>query len=465
MTTKRYGCAAAVMDGKLFIVGGWDGKDRLSSCEVLTTAKPVSPFYTKLIQKDDRNIHLKITELISIIEDIHQVKFIYTLIRGAYRLGYIEEDKYVQYVISALECAARSTTCADAVVIFKLLLDKAEEDGIIGKAKKYKLDREAEVTHTSNAPFVKDLWERIQGLEMRVEGLEARTERLEACFQDMHLCLVKLQKGIIFKHKVDVVTGMMSSVLNAISFGVLGSATSGAMQLALNNIVDFGDISHVQEVVKNSRDVTVHDALNHALTVAEKVGSQRLYQDAEEGKSILKGTMHAQLIAAANNGNPLMAVAITAHIVSNTEASLVTNDENIISSPPEKPKGLVNRVHALEQELSLENIPTAIIKRVENLELQIFDKIRRGILGERITALEEELECTKNRVKALEQELCLENVPTAIIKRVENLEVNIYDEIHSGFLGRRITALEEQLNVKVGYPRFFQKIYRYLGST
>ena len=227
MTTKRSGCAAAAADGKFVVVGGYYGKDYLSSCEVLTIAKPVSPFYTKLIQKDDRNIHSKITELISIVEDVHQVKFIYTLIRSAYRLGYLEEDKYVQYMISALERAARSTTCTAAVVIFKLVLDKAEEDGIIGKAKKYKLDREAEVTHTANAPFVKDLWEHIhanttwiQGLEMRVEGLEARTERLEtrterleACVQDLHLCMVKLQEGIIFKHKVEFATGMMTCVL------------------------------------------------------------------------------------------------------------------------------------------------------------------------------------------------------------------------------------------------------------
>merc|ERR1712012_1011557 len=138
----------------------------------------------------------------------------------------------------------------------------------------------------------------------------------------------------MYKHKVEAVTGMMSAVLNAFSFGVLGSAVSAATKLTLNNIVDFGDISHIRDVAKNIDDVSVHDALNHALTVAEKVGSQRLNQHANEGRNILKGKLHAELIAAANDGNPLMAVAITAHIVSNTEASPVTIHENVTSCPP-----------------------------------------------------------------------------------------------------------------------------------
>merc|ERR1712154_554676 len=153
---------------------------------------------------------------------------------------------------------------------------------------------------------------RIQGLEMRVKGLEARTEnievrieRLETCCKDFHQCLVKLQKGIIFKHKVEAATGMMSSALNAVSFGVLGSAASGAMKLAINSIVDFGDVSHIQDVVNNIGDVTVHSALDHALSTADQLGSQRLYQQAKKGKTKLKGKLHAELIAAANNGNSL----------------------------------------------------------------------------------------------------------------------------------------------------------------
>eukprot|EP00957_Ditylum_brightwellii_P197868 15073450-Ditylum_brightwellii.AAC.1 len=33
MHTKRSGCAAAVLNGQLFVLGGYDGKKRLSSAE------------------------------------------------------------------------------------------------------------------------------------------------------------------------------------------------------------------------------------------------------------------------------------------------------------------------------------------------------------------------------------------------------------------------------------------------
>ena len=63
MTTQRCGCAAALMDRKLFVGGERDcNLNYLSLCEVLPIEKPVSSFYTKLLEKDDHDNHSKVTE-------------------------------------------------------------------------------------------------------------------------------------------------------------------------------------------------------------------------------------------------------------------------------------------------------------------------------------------------------------------------------------------------------------------
>ena len=117
----------------------------------------------------------------------------------------------------------------------------------------------------------------------------------------------------------------------------------------------------MQDVMRKIRDASVRCALDHAQTIAEQVGCERLCSEANKVECTLKRTLHAQLIATANDGTPLMVVAIMAHIVSNTETSPVAIHDNVIS---------------------LENVPTTIIEGVKNLEFNIIRK----------TAPEEEIE-------------------------------------------------------------------------
>ena len=58
----------------------------------------------------------------------------------------------------------------------------------------------------------------------------------------------------------------------------------------------------MQDVVKTIDDVTIRSTLDHALTAAEQVGSQRIYQQAKECKTKLKGMLNAERFADANYG-------------------------------------------------------------------------------------------------------------------------------------------------------------------
>merc|ERR1712232_1477180 len=84
-----------------------------------------SQFYIKLMDNKNRDINRKITELIESIEDVHQMKFFYTLVSNAYRMNEIKEEDRVKHIKKGLEVAALKAVDEDAFIIFKRILDKA----------------------------------------------------------------------------------------------------------------------------------------------------------------------------------------------------------------------------------------------------------------------------------------------------------------------------------------------------
>eukprot|EP00957_Ditylum_brightwellii_P012660 956899-Ditylum_brightwellii.AAC.1 len=152
---------------------------------------------------DDRPIHCKIEELTGLVEDVHQIKFLYTLINTYYRLGYLGREERKNYTTRALK---------------KVVLDKTLRDGAIDDYTSKWLDREAEVCHTSHAPFVKDIWNnlnmleaRIKMVETRMNKIETRVQKLEQVTTDVVRSLQQLQKGIRFHRKADIAVGMMTA--------------------------------------------------------------------------------------------------------------------------------------------------------------------------------------------------------------------------------------------------------------
>eukprot|EP00957_Ditylum_brightwellii_P124834 9515632-Ditylum_brightwellii.AAC.1 len=100
---------------------------------------------------------------------------------------------------------------------------------------------------------------------MRINKIEKRVETLEKVTTDVVHSLQQLQRGIRLHKKVDIAVGLMTAILNAMSFGVVGSATQGILGTALNSIVDFGDLSHIQCVVESFADVSIKNVFEAAL--------------------------------------------------------------------------------------------------------------------------------------------------------------------------------------------------------
>lgn len=327
MKTPRAGHAAVVVDGTLYAIGGRSEKNRrsvivqqLSSMESLKLQPELQPelqpksyskFFEKIFEKDDRNVLFKCEELMTIVEDVHQMKFLYTFINTHHCTNSINLQDCKRYITKCLEKIALSTTDRDAIAIFKQLLDKAKQDGFINNHEYYSLESKAVVAHVGAASFVKEIWKSIHGLQTRVTTLENRVDVLDVKVEGLEQVndniidsIKMLQKGIRRKQKIEAVTGMMSAVLNSISFGLAGSAFQGAMGIAISNIVDFGDISHIHTVVKSISDVTVHEAFQAGIETVANRGDDALYDASRKSREILN-----------KQDNPLFAIVVSAQLI------------------------------------------------------------------------------------------------------------------------------------------------------
>ena len=58
-----------------------------------------------------------------------------------------------------------------------------------------------------------------------------------------------LKAGLVFKKRVEAVGNLLSGILNALSFGIAGSAIQATLALSVARIVDFGSIVHIRNAV------------------------------------------------------------------------------------------------------------------------------------------------------------------------------------------------------------------------
>jgi len=408
MQTRRHACAAVEVDGTLYVMGGIDGKTIFSSIESLKLPTPSpknqpSPqegnssnrFFAKIFEKDDRNILFKFEELMNIVEDVHQMKFLYTYINSSYRISMINQEDRKRYITGSLEKVASSTTCHDAIAIFKKFLGKAKQDDVISDHEYFSLESKAVVAHVGAAPFVKEIWESIYNLQTRVDGLENRLDvldskvkRLEQVSANIVESLSILQEGILRKKKIEAVTGMMSAVLNVISLGTAGFIFEGAMGSVISDIVDFGDISHIQTVVETFGDSAVKKAFQNGI---DAVANKTLYKASEKSRAKLYEPTVDDFVAAANEGNPLFAIVVTAQLITHAAPDMI-EEEKVLPTPPSPLQtSTVSLLDALEEAVGIEKSSSAIKKRVEALEMSWFGDLQEGALKKRVSKLESEI--------------------------------------------------------------------------
>ena len=221
----------------------------------------IAPFYDKLIKINEKDVNVAtrlLGELSSFIEDVHEMKIYYTYVACYYRMGLIEKDVAGTFIKNGLRTV--STKCQDhhSVVIFKLINEKARDDGYITRYEFHDGDKLAE--HAGLQPKFESLVEAIRANTARIEGLEAN---LVAVNKSVN----QIRKGLRQKYHIEAVTGFISAVINVISMGIGGGVVNAAA--AFHSIIDFGDIDHLKENFADN--AALLDQVNEGLALADQI--------------------------------------------------------------------------------------------------------------------------------------------------------------------------------------------------
>ena len=221
----------------------------------------IAPFYDKLIKINKKDVNAAthhLGELFSFIEDVHMMKIYYTYVACYYRMGIIEKEKAATFIKNGLLTV--STKCRDrhSVNIFKLINEKARDDGYITRYEFHDCDQLAE--HAGLQPKFESLVEAIRANTARIEGLEAN---LVAVNKSVN----QIRKGLRRKYRTEAVTGFMSAVINAISMGIGGTLVNAAD--AFQSVIDFGDIDHLKESFADNASLL--DQVNEGLALADEI--------------------------------------------------------------------------------------------------------------------------------------------------------------------------------------------------
>ena len=78
--------------------------------------------------------------LSTLVQDVNTRKLLYTAVSTCYMLKALTTEEASNILRIGLGKTSKTCTCLDAIVIFKLILDKAERDGFIARADKHRFD-------------------------------------------------------------------------------------------------------------------------------------------------------------------------------------------------------------------------------------------------------------------------------------------------------------------------------------
>ena len=221
----------------------------------------IAPFYDKLIKINKKDVYVAtrlLGELSSFIDDVHEMKIYYTYVACYYRMSLNEQDDAGTFIKNGLLTV--STKCQDrySVVMFKLINEKAYEDGYLTRWDFHDGDQLAE--HAGLQPKFESLVEAIRANTARIEGLEAN---LVAVNKSVN----QIRKGLRRKYRIEAVTGFISAVINAISMGIGGGVVNVAA--AFHSVIDFGDIDHLKE--NFAGNAALLDQVDEGSALADKI--------------------------------------------------------------------------------------------------------------------------------------------------------------------------------------------------
>lgn len=363
-------------------------------------------FYEKLMEKDHRNIIFKIDSLCSLIRDVNQMKFYYTTVQTAVRLGLLGDEDRNRYILQALQKTAGLCTCKAALVMFKVILDKAESDDLIDSAQKYDLENDALVTQLENTEFIQTMkasidanTNLIQSIGSTMEGYASQVESLESNVEVIASSVARLKCGLDQKFRIDACVSFVSAVLNALSFGFGGTLITGAMSTTLSLIVDFGDISHIEKIASESENAEVK---KKAMEAGMKIG---VSSEATTTTTTMKDSVMDKVPNEADILSVILSIAIILHSkTSNVHPSTPLGPSSSSSMKQKqqqqqqqrRAQAIAHRIQQLEEALGIDcgsKKESSIRKRLELLEQECFGSFRDncGTMVDRIVYLERHL--------------------------------------------------------------------------
>jgi len=224
--------------------------NQVVSDERLSAYKHVQ-FYKTMVQpvQNHAEVKSKIMKMNTFIEDVHQMKFFYTMLNFAYRGESLNKEERSIYIKEALGKVYKDCIDEYRFTTYRLILDKAKADGVINRSEEIVFDRLAENINTGHTDYIKNLQQAVQSHTAQIIGLEGNIKAV-------HESMKRLQNALGRKAMFESMAGIMGVVLNCIC--VMPSLTQ-AFENPLNKIVDFGDFDHVATIVKDAKDVLPKD--------------------------------------------------------------------------------------------------------------------------------------------------------------------------------------------------------------
>lgn len=215
---------------------------------------------------EDCDIIQKLDELIPLIEDVHQMKFYYTLASAYSKLNAFSNVQHKQFIHLALKQTSSFTRTTEAVAIFRIIMNEAlHKDYLIDEFDYHSMDATATLALVENATFIKDLQATVKQNTVNIKGLEGNIGAVRTS-------LVNLQTAIKKKQKAEAALGFVALALNVISLG-----TGGTLLKALASTVDFcGNGELLEELAGYTEEGIVQFAEDSTAAIVDDVIDEEL---------------------------------------------------------------------------------------------------------------------------------------------------------------------------------------------
>ncbi len=227
--------------------------------------------------------------------DFLQLKHVFTAVNAQYRLGTITSDDRRALIFASLEKAKDWCVSPFHVAMYRVGLRYALSERIISQFQYDQLDVAALECDIANTDYIQAMQTMIRQNVARIDRLEnahvlfqqavsKSMHNLIALHQDMNCMATAINdtqaafNKLAYKRRVEAGCSLVSAVLNAVSFGVAGTALQGILEITVAGVADFGDLAHLSgvlmqmsipsEMLQEIGDTSIHDMLEHGVSLA-----------------------------------------------------------------------------------------------------------------------------------------------------------------------------------------------------